>query len=194
MELFDELENLAVSAAYEKPMEDPASYDLTQGTIKIWQEKFSYTYDQATELIQIIKTIKEPSTITQQAILSPAQARTIYILKLDNPISTPEKVQIAANLSTTPELYHGSGEGGDAVFCEVDGSTKIAIENWLATQKEVSFSPLFVPAGKAYKELSSHSLYPTLVKDVTIPQYRPQNLHLLDTPASFGQICDQFPI
>lgn len=193
MELFDELENLAVSATYEEAEENTASYDPTQGTIRMWQERFGYTYDQATELIGITRTVKKPSITTQQAMLSPVQARTIYALKLDGPISTPQKVQIAANLPTIPESYHGSGEEGDAVFCKVDGRTKIAIENWLSTQKEmISFRPLFVPEGKAYKELSPHSLYPTLGKDVTLPQYRPPDL---DTPgSSFGRPHDQFPV
>jgi hypothetical protein len=42
---------------------------------------------------------------TQQAILSPAKAREIYPLKLDGPLATPAKVQIAANLAAIPELH-----------------------------------------------------------------------------------------
>jgi hypothetical protein len=87
------------------------------------------SYDQAAELILITKTVKKPSTVNQQTILSQAQARTIYALKLEGPISTPQKVQTVANLSTIPESYHGSGEEGDAVFCKIDGQTKMAIEN-----------------------------------------------------------------
>jgi len=194
MDLFDELENLAVSAAYQELEKNAASYDPTLGTVKMWQERFGYTYDQAAELIGITRTTKKPSTATQQAILSPAQARNIYALKLDGPISTPQKVQIAANLSTIPESYHGSGEEGDAVFCKVNGRTKMAVENWLSTQKDTSFKPLFVLEGRAYKELSPHSLYPTLGKDATLPQYRPQDPHHPDTPASFGRTHDQFPV
>lgn len=193
MNLFDELENLAVSATYEDPEENVASYDSTKGTIKMWQERFGYTYDQAAELVKLTQTVKDPSTTRQQAILSPAQARTIHALKLDGPISTPQKVQIAANLPNIPVVYRGSGEEGDAVFCEVDGRTKMAIENWFSKQKQISFRPLFVPDGRAYKELSSYSIYPTLGKDATLPQYRPQDPHLLDTPASFGRTQDQFP-
>jgi hypothetical protein len=194
MSLFDELENLAVSATYEDTEENVASYDPTEGTIKMWQDRFGYTYGQAAELVKLTKTVKKPSTATQQVILSPAQARTIYALKLDGLISTPQKVQTAANLANIPVVYHGSGEEGDAVFCKVDGVAKMAIENWLSKQKEISFRPLFVPEGKAYKELSSYSLYPTLGKDATLPQYRPQEPHLLDTPASFGRTRDQFPV
>jgi hypothetical protein len=192
MDLFDELENLAVTVAYEEPEHDPTSYDPTQGTIKMWQERFSYTYEEAAELFQITRTAKKPSAGGQQTILSLAQARTIYALKLEGPISTPQRVQIVANLSTIPESYHGSGEEGDAVFCKVDGQTEKTIEDWFSTQIETNFRPLFVPEGKAYKELSPHSLYPTLGKDASLPQYRPQDL--VDTTPSFGRAYDQFPV
>ncbi|TVY30879.1 hypothetical protein LHYA1_G000780 [Lachnellula hyalina] len=190
MDLFDEVKNLAVSAAYDEPDED----DPSQGTIKMFQERFGYTYDQAAELVGITRNVKIAAATTHQAILSPAKARTIYALKLDGPISTPQKVQTAANLSTVPESYHGSNEGGDAAFCKVDGRSKIAIENWLSTQKETTFKPLFVPEGRAYKELCPDSLYPTLGKDTTLPQYRPQSLHLLEQAPSFGRTCKQFPV
>jgi hypothetical protein len=127
-------------------------------------------------------------------MISPPQARTIYAVKLEGPISTPQKVHIAANLPTVPKSYHGSGEEGDAAFCKIDGRSKIAIESWLSTQKESNFRPLFVPEARAYKELCPHSLYPTLGKDPTLPQYRPQDPHLLDEAPSFGRTGDQFPV
>ncbi|TVY86095.1 hypothetical protein LAWI1_G008558, partial [Lachnellula willkommii] len=191
MDLFDEVENLAISAAYDEPEDD--NYDPSQGKIKMFHERFGYTYDQAAELVGITQNIKNAAATTQQAIISPAQARTIYALKLDGPISTPQKVQIAANLPVVPESYHGSSEGGDAAFCKVDGRSKIAIENWLSTQKETTFRPLFVPEGRAYKELCPDSLYPTLGKDTTLPQHRPQSLHLLEQAPSFGRTSTQFP-
>lgn len=80
------------------------------------------------------------------------------------------------------------------MFCKVDGQTKMAIENWLSTQKESIFRPLFVPVGRAYKELSSQSLYPTLGKDTILPQFRPQDPHLLSTAPSFGRKQDQYPV
>jgi hypothetical protein len=155
MDLFDELENLAVSATYEEPEENGIPQDPSQGTIKMWQEQFGYTHDEAAQLVGIAATIKKTPIAT--AVLSPAQARTIYVLKLEGPISTPKKLQIVANLPTIPKPYHGSGGGVDATFCKVDGRTKVAIENWLATQNETRFRPLFVPEGKAYKELCAHS-------------------------------------
>jgi len=51
-----------------------------------------------------------------------------------------------------------------------------------------------VPEGKAYKELCPHSVYPTLGKDATLPQYRSQDPDLLDEPPSFGQGQNQYPV
>ena len=66
MDLFDEVENLAVSAAYDEPDED----DPSQGTIKMFQERFGYTYDQAAELVGITRNVKIAAATTHQAIIS----------------------------------------------------------------------------------------------------------------------------
>lgn len=193
MDLLYELENLAVTAAYDEPDEGEGSYDANQGTIKMWQDRFGYTYKEALAVIKIAQTSTKPFTSAQQAILSPAQARALY-LKLDGPISSPQKAQIAANLATIPESHHGSSDDGDSVFCKVDGKAKIAIENWLFMRKGPLFRPLFIPVGMAYKELSSHSIYPTLGKDTTLPQLRSQDLQFLSASASFGRTQNQFPV
>ncbi|KFZ11824.1 hypothetical protein V501_04565 [Pseudogymnoascus sp. VKM F-4519 (FW-2642)] len=194
MDLFDELENLAVAAVYEEPDDDDDRPHTNKGTIKMWQDRFGYTYEEAAAIIGITQNATKPSTLTQQATLSPAQARAVYLLRLNGPISTPQRVQIAANLETIPESHHGSSVDGDAVFCKVDGRTKIAIESWLSNRNGPLFRPLFIPVKIAYKELSSHSLYPTLGKDTTLPQFRPQDSHLLSAPHSFGRTQNQFPV
>ncbi|KAH7417467.1 hypothetical protein BKA64DRAFT_636829 [Cadophora sp. MPI-SDFR-AT-0126] len=191
MDLFDELENFAVSAAYEEPEGDSSTHDPNHAMIKMWQDRFGYTYDEAAALIGITKTATKASA--QQSMLSHAQARTVYLLKLDGPLSTPAMVHAAANLSVIPESHVGSSDDGTSVFCKVDGRTKIAIENWLSAQNK-DFRPLFVPFGLAYKELSSSSLYPTLGIDTTLPQFRAQDPHLLEHAPSFGQTQDQFPV
>jgi len=58
MDLFDELENLAISAVYEEPEEngERGTYDPSQGTIKMWQDRFGYTYEEAVAIIGITKT------------------------------------------------------------------------------------------------------------------------------------------
>ena len=161
MELSNELESLAASAVYEEA-DDTATNDATEGSIKIWRERFGYTNDRATELIEAIQSLKQHSIITPKTPLSPNEARKIYIFKLEHVISTPEIVQAITGLSTIPKSFHGRGESGEALFCEIDGRSKFAIESWLSVQEAVSFRPLFIPDRRAYKELSPFSLYPTL--------------------------------
>jgi hypothetical protein len=120
-------------------------------------------------------------------MLSPAQARSVYLVKLEGPISTAASVQIAGSLPTVPEPYQGSSDEGNTSFCKVTGQTKLAIENWISKQRGPIFRPLFVPVGMAYKELSSQSLYPTLGKDTILPHFRPQNPHLLEVAPSFAE-------
>lgn len=194
MELFNELESLAASAVYEEA-DDTATNDATEGSIKIWRERFGYTNDRATELIEAIQSLKQHSIITPKTPLSPNEARKIYILKLERVISTPEIVQAITGLATVPKSFRGRGESGEALFCEIDGRSKFAIESWLSVQEAVSFRPLFIPDRRAYKELSPFSLYPTLNKESTLPHYRPQDPHLFTSPSStFGHKHDQFPV
>lgn len=68
------------------------------------------------------------------------------------------------------------------------------MENWLSKQTGPLFRPLFIPVGMAYKELSSQSLYPTLGKDTTLPQFRPQDPHLLSASPSLGRTQNEFPV
>jgi hypothetical protein len=194
MDLFDELENLAATATYEET-DDTATNDATEGSIKTWRERFGYTHDRATELIRAIRFSRQQSVIIQNTDLSAKEARRIYILKLEQLISTPEIVQVITGLSTILKSFRGRGENGDVLFCEIDGRTKFAIENWLSIQRAASFRPLFVPDRRAYKEISPCSLYPTLNKDSTLPQYQPQDPHLLTSPLpTFGRKHDQFPV
>lgn len=58
----------------------------------MWQDRFGYTYEEAAAVIGITQNARKPSTSTQQAMLSPTEARAIYLLKLDGPISTPQRV------------------------------------------------------------------------------------------------------
>jgi hypothetical protein len=139
----------------------------------------------------------QPTSARQKSVLSPAQARKEYVLKLDGPLSTAAEVQKAGNLPLVPETYDGSSDvesgTGSSIFCKIDGRTKAAIENWLLNQRS-SFRPLLVPVGTAYKELDPNSLYPTLGKDTTLPQFRPEDSHLLTTIPSYGPAQEEYPV
>ncbi|EKD20955.1 hypothetical protein MBM_00068 [Drepanopeziza brunnea f. sp. 'multigermtubi' MB_m1] len=173
--LCDGLENLAVSAAYEEP-------DSSHVMIK------------AAALIGITK-IAASKVSTHPPMPSPAQARTIYLLKLDGPLSTPAKVQAAAKLQAISESHVRSSDddGNKSLFCKLDGRAELAIESWLSARNE-EFRPLFVTLGRAYEELSSSSLYPTLGIYTILLQFRPQDAHLLVHAPTFGYAQDQFPV
>ncbi|OBT88933.1 hypothetical protein VE02_02869 [Pseudogymnoascus sp. 03VT05] len=164
MDLFNELESLAVAAVYEGPGEDDDSPDANTGTIKMWQDRFGYSYEEAVAIIRIAQNATKPSTSTQQG---PNSGKPC-----NDPRIQPRK----------------------SVFYKVDGRAKIAIENWLSKQSEHLFRPLFIPVRIAYKELSSQSLYPTLGKNTTLPQFRPQDPHLLSASPSFGRTQNEFPV
>lgn len=72
-------------------------------------------------------------------------------------------------------------------FVRVDGITKRAIEQWLATQATCNYRPNFVRLSMAKKELAEDSLYPTLGIDSTLPQYRG-----LPPAGTVGQ--DEYPV
>jgi hypothetical protein len=61
MDLFDELENLAINAAYKEPEEDSCTHDPSHATIKMWQDRFGYTYNEAAALIGITKSATKAS-------------------------------------------------------------------------------------------------------------------------------------
>lgn len=145
MDLLDELDNMAISAAYEDPEDNED--DPSKATIKMWQERFGYSYEQAADLVRITKTIKQPSSENQPLALSPTQARTIYALRLDKPLSTPQDVQLAANIPRVPEVYYGTGEeGGAEMFWKVDGTAKVSIKNRTGVTKRVGLRPSLVVA------------------------------------------------
>ena len=117
-----------------------------------------------------------------------SQGSTIYLVLLKDILSTPEKVQAAAQLSEPPQTVQASSETEDAVFCLIDGNIKQAIGSWLLHQKS-TFRPTFVRLSKAKKDLAATSAHPTLGIESTLPQHRPSLLQVSFPP---GQ--DDFPV
>ena len=94
-----------------------------------------------------------------------------YLILLEGRLSTPKSIQDAANLSEPPHTVQAASETRDAMFCEIDGTIKQSIENWLCRQKS-TFRPTFIRVSKAKKDLDSNSIYPTLGLESTLPQHR----------------------
>src|SRR5277367_2699709 len=92
---------------------------------------------------------------------SPTLARVVYILKLERPLDTLQKVQYAAGMIELPASSQGIGEDGDASFCRINGNAKEAIVRWISV-KQIRFKPTSVRISQAEKDLWANSMYPTL--------------------------------
>lgn len=86
---------------------------------------------------------------------------------------------IMALARTEAPRYFAKSTTGQSGNPNLDLSTKYQLSSFICARR------------KAYKELSSTSLYPTLGKDTTLPQYRSQDKHFLATPQSQA---NKFPV
>ncbi|KAL8730744.1 MAG: hypothetical protein Q9181_004550 [Wetmoreana brouardii] len=110
--------------------------------------------------------------------LAISQPGSVFLIKLEGILSTPEKVQEIASLSEPPTIDHGVSDTGEAsLFCRVTGDTKQTLARWLS-KHHPTFSLTFIPLNLAKKDLSPDSIYPTLGRDSTLPQYRQCPLEL----------------
>lgn len=127
---------------------------------------------------------------TPSLISRPEQRRrTTYLLKLEAPLESAEKVQEAASLLLLPKTSKGTGETGDVTFCTVDSCTRQKPVNWIA-QHCPTFRPTMVRLSKSAKELSSISMAPLLGKEGTImPHQRADDPAFVPTPMQ-----DQYPV
>ncbi|XDG00434.1 hypothetical protein ABKA04_000049 [Annulohypoxylon sp. FPYF3050] len=103
----------------------------------------------------------------------PSKTRSsVYLLKLEGPLSSTDLVKSAACLDETPaELSATDDTGETAAFCKVDTTTKEKLMDYLASQGS-PFQPTFIRYSKAEKGLLATSAYPTLGIDSTMPQHR----------------------
>ncbi|KAI8938231.1 hypothetical protein NX059_005892 [Plenodomus lindquistii] len=111
-----------------------------------------------------------------------------YLFKISSPI-TPAILASSAFLSSQPNFISGEGKFGVTQFCQVAESDITHIKSWLATTYP-SYSPTFVPINKAFKELSTSSIYPTLGLDTTLPHLRPHTV----TNVQFLPTQSQYPV
>lgn len=97
-----------------------------------------------------------------------SRAGSSYLILLEGILSNPMSIQVAANLSESPQAINAISGTRDAVFCRIDGNSKQSIEKWLSQQKSI-FKPTLVRLFKAKKDLSATSIYPTLGLESTLP-------------------------
>ncbi|OQN97767.1 hypothetical protein B0A48_16088 [Cryoendolithus antarcticus] len=107
-------------------------------------------------------------------------ADRLFLLKLDGPLDSAERVRDIAGLATASKIYQasagadndGSGdESVNALFIKLSGSTRSKLDHWLSTEHP-SHRPLFIAHKVARKYLSPYSIAPFLGLDATLPQHR----------------------
>ena len=140
------------------------------------------------------------SNANEPVDISGSRAQSSYLILLEGPLNTPERIQQAASLPEPPQAIQAASETGDAVFCRINGTSKQSIEDWLSQQKS-AFRPTFVRLSKANKDLSADSIHPTLGLESTLPQHRlssdlRSNTDTLPHPKSSNRpvLQDEYPV
>ena len=105
-----------------------------------------------------------------------SSSRTSWLVRLEGTILDLPLIQSILSLPRPPSAVKGFSEDAEAMFCEIDGASRFAIEQHF-TRHGSSFDPTFISISKAAKDLSSTSIYPTLGKDATLPQHRLNTLN-----------------
>ncbi|KAF8848708.1 hypothetical protein BDZ45DRAFT_718552 [Acephala macrosclerotiorum] len=199
MDLFDELEKMALNVA-EEPSEPETP---SEETIHQWQKLFGYTYADASSYIErhrndlsrkritdehweMVRTKLEKQGYDREAYeheLSRGRQPVVtsknlekkmdngrYLVKLVGPV-TSGLIQELSGIDKALDVMRGSGDDGDAQFCIVNATIK---ESLIEKLSNTAFKPTIVRlAEPAAKNLSATSRYPTLGIDTTLPQHRP---------------------
>ena len=200
MDLLDELECMANNANISDLADEVSAEDISR-----WQRLFGYSAAKAQSAITthridlarprvgdslwetVASTVQAKGhnresyeysvTLTRKldSLPKPNIARGTFIIKLEGPLDTAEKLQKIARLPKAPSIYEGHGEeSADARFCEIDGVTRYRILCHFK-QNPTQFRPTIVRLAKAAKRLCSASIAPTLGRNATMPQNRPED-------------------
>ncbi|KAI0834479.1 hypothetical protein F5Y06DRAFT_155424 [Hypoxylon sp. FL0890] len=120
--------------------------------------------------------VTRTSLLKPQKVPSKTTRPSLYLLKLEGPLSNVDQVKAAAGLHETPtELNATDDTGKPTAFCKVDTEGKEKILEFLS-RRGSRFEPTFVRYSKAEKDLPAGSAYPTLGVDTTMPQHRPNSM------------------
>ncbi|KAK5991362.1 hypothetical protein PT974_09643 [Cladobotryum mycophilum] len=114
---------------------------------------------------------------------------SMFMLKLEDILSSVEAVREVASLESIPKLIPGVDEDGNSAdFCHLTGVSKTRLLDALSRMR-ISWRPTIIRISIASKNLSPVSLSPTLGIDTTLPQYRPSQSATPVIPAQ-----DEYPV
>jgi len=141
--------------------------------------KHAYVYSlRRTHPMRISTPIKAPVT----------QARGTYILRLEDPISTPETLRHVLGLTDTPERHAGESDTDPASICKLSFEARTKLLDWLASNHP-RFKPTIVRLSKATKELDPNTPAPYLGIDTTLPHNRSSTVSFQPRPRQ-----DEYPV
>lgn len=121
---------------------------------------------------------------SQTTVAKPSNLR--FLLKLSNPLDTPELVQAAAGLAALPKIHEGRDEDGNTVTFAI--LNEKALGRLVSKFNGQTFEPDIITLSMAEKDLCPTSIYPTLGVDSTLPHLRPQGTDLVYPKQ------DQYPV
>jgi hypothetical protein len=85
--------------------------------VQMAKEFQGYDREASEHELEIAGRPKKPDADSKSELrLSPAQARAMYLLKLEGSLSSPQQVHAAAGLKDWPEIIRGSGDDGELLF------------------------------------------------------------------------------
>ena len=161
-------------------------------TVKEHQEALGHDRESYSHWLRLPRTSSRlvASGTNSDGCAEEGQAGQEYLLRLEDPIDSTEKVREIAGLPTPPKTFEGLSESDDmsTSFCKVDATTKHSLLTWLS-QHHPTFRPMFILRSLARKDLSATSSAPMLGLDTTLPQHR------LTTPDSIPRPAqDEYPV
>jgi hypothetical protein len=111
-----------------------------------------------------------------------------FIVQLSGPLNSADKIREAADMNEAPKVCVGTGESGEAEFCEINAAERRKLLRWISKHHD-NFQPTIVRLAKASKSLCRYNMAPMLGVDLTLPQHRPE--FETDTPSPRQ---DQYPV
>ncbi|KAI9932779.1 hypothetical protein ASPWEDRAFT_178225 [Aspergillus wentii DTO 134E9] len=198
MDLLDELENMAIVAQNDlgdnfdeqvTRFQNLFNYSRTEARSVLERHRGAISHKTVSDTHwQMVRDEKEAQGYDREAYEyaigaglfnrqnSPAGPQTVgdpkatYMVKLEGPLDSPQKVQTLGKMLELPAVREGSGATGDACFCLINGKIKATIA-WAL--KGEAFVPTFIRINTADKSLSGCCFAPTLgFCDPTLPQNR----------------------
>ncbi|KAI1206583.1 uncharacterized protein F4807DRAFT_463529 [Annulohypoxylon truncatum] len=193
IERWQSLFGYTYSQAAQKIQEHRSDLSRVLVTESHWEivraEKEAQGYDkEAYEHSCSLTTRINPSA--SQKVSTKATKPSIYLLKLEGPLSHVAQVKSAAELKESPTKLSGTDDSGESTaFCKINAEDKEKILDYLSRQGS-RFQPTFIRYSKAEKDLSAVSAYPSLGIDTTMPQHRPVSM---DDP-KLSPAPNQYPV